>query len=260
MTGESSSVRDHLANDAPSSPGSAPAPTWSWSGSRWRGSPTAAACHRVQPGRGWAADPDRRGRRGLRHRSATGARPPPSTAGDAEGISSASGPAWRRPCCWWRCSSRRSCCWPAPDRAWDDGCRMQPSPTSRLRGSREITFAVLAVAASSFALLQSLIVPVLATIQVAVPHLADDGHLGADGVPALRVDLHAAARAGSATWSARSGCWCSRLVALVPRLPGRGARAEHRLADRRLGSLQGVGGGVLPLSFGIIRDEFPASG
>ena len=37
---------------------------------------------------------------------------------------------------------------------------------SRLRGRREITFAVLAVAASSFALLQSLIVPVLATIQV----------------------------------------------------------------------------------------------
>ena len=43
---------------------------------------------------------------------------------------------------------------------------MQPSLPARLRGRREITFAVLAVAASSFALLQSLIVPVLATIQV----------------------------------------------------------------------------------------------
>ena len=71
---------------------------------------------------------------------------------------------------------------------------MQPSLLSRLRGRREITFAVLAVAASSFALLQSLIVPVLATIQVEFAHLADDGHLGAHCLPALRLDLHPAAR------------------------------------------------------------------
>ena len=43
---------------------------------------------------------------------------------------------------------------------------MQPSLLRRLRGRREITFAVLAAAASSFSLLQSLIVPVLAQIQV----------------------------------------------------------------------------------------------
>ena len=38
-------------------------------------------------------------------------------------------------------------------------------PTS-LRGHQNITFAVLAVSVSSFALLQSLIVPVLARIQI----------------------------------------------------------------------------------------------
>ena len=56
--------------------------------------------------------------------------------------------------------------------------------------------------------------------------------------------------------TARSGCWSSR----SPRSPS--ARCSPRWPARSAVMIvarviQGVGGGVLPLSFGIIRDEFP---
>ena len=118
---------------------------------------------------------------------------------------------------------------------------------------------MLAVAVSSFALLQSLIVPVLARIQIefhtdqttvtwvltayllsasiCTPLLGRIGDvvgkkrmLVVDAVRALAVGSLAAALAPSIGW----------LIA---------ARV-----------VQGAGGGVLPLSFGIIRDEFQRPG
>ena len=62
--------------------------------------------------------------------------------------------------------------------------------------------------------------------------------------------------AASATRSARSGCSSSRCA----RWPS--ARCSPR-SPRSIGvliaarAIQGIGGGVLPLTFGIIRDEFP---
>ena len=131
---------------------------------------------------------------------------------------------------------------------------MQPSLLSRLRGRREITFAVLAAAASSFALLQSLIVPVLATIQV---------------------EFHTSQT--TVTWVLTayllSASICTPLLGRVGDVVGKVRMLVIALAVLALGSLaaalapsigwliaaralQGVGGGVLPLSFGIIRDEF----
>jgi MFS family permease len=131
---------------------------------------------------------------------------------------------------------------------------MQPSPLSRLRGRREITFAVLAVAASSFALLQSLIVPVLATIQV---------------------EFHTSQT--TVTWVLTayllSASICTPLLGRIGDVVGKVRMLVIALVVLALGSLaaalapsigwliaaralQGVGGGVLPLSFGIIRDEF----
>ncbi len=131
---------------------------------------------------------------------------------------------------------------------------MQPSLLSRLRGRREITFAVLAVAASSFALLQSLIVPVLATIQV---------------------EFHTSQT--TVTWVLTayllSASICTPLLGRIGDVVGKVRMLVIALVVLSLGSLaaalapsigwliaaralQGIGGGVLPLSFGIIRDEF----
>ncbi|CAN5678676.1 MFS transporter [soil metagenome] len=132
---------------------------------------------------------------------------------------------------------------------------MQPTRTARqvLVGQR-VTFAVLAVSVSAFALLQSLIVPVLPTIQqeydtdqstvtwvltayllsasIATPIL---GRVG-DAIGKKRVLV--------ATLAALS--IGSLLAALAPSIGW--------LIGARI--FQGLGGGVLPLSFGIIRDEF----
>jgi MFS family permease len=131
---------------------------------------------------------------------------------------------------------------------------MQPSSPSRLRGRRGITFAVLAVAASSFALLQSLIVPVLARIQV---------------------EFHTTQT--TVTWVLTayllSASICTPLVGRVGDVVGKTRMLVIALVTLAVGSLaaalapsigwliaarvlQGAGGGVLPLSFGIIRDEF----
>jgi MFS family permease len=131
---------------------------------------------------------------------------------------------------------------------------MQPATTSRLRGNRAITFAVLAVAASSFSLLQSLIVPVLSTIQT---------------------EFHTSQT--TVTWVLTgyllSASICTPLIGRVGDVVGKTRMLTAALVVLSIGSLaaalapsigwliaarvlQGVGGGVMPLSFGILRDEF----
>jgi MFS family permease len=131
---------------------------------------------------------------------------------------------------------------------------MQPSLHGRLRDRREITFAVLAVAASSFALLQSLIVPVLATLQA-------------------EFETSQATVTWVLTAYLLSASICTPLVGRVGDVVGKTRMLVLALAVLSVGSLaaalapsigwliaarvlQGAGGGVLPLSFGIIRDEF----
>lgn len=122
--------------------------------------------------------------------------------------------------------------------------------TPALRGRRSVTFAVLAVSVSSFALLQSLIVPVLATIQrefdtdqntvtwvltayllsasIATPLLGRVGDVV--GKTRMLVITLGALAFGSA------------LAALAPSIGW--------LIFARV--VQGAGGGVLPLAFGIV--------
>ncbi len=131
---------------------------------------------------------------------------------------------------------------------------MQPSLIGRVRSRREVTFAVLAVAASSFALLQSLIVPVLATIQA-------------------EFDTTQATVTWVLTAYLLSASICTPLLGRVGDVVGKTRMLVVALAVLSVGSLaaalapsigwliaarvlQGAGGGVLPLSFGIIRDEF----
>ncbi|MGW4460681.1 MFS transporter [Micromonospora sp. NPDC004704] len=125
------------------------------------------------------------------------------------------------------------------------------------RTPRQLTFAVLAAGAGFFAMMQSLISPVLSTIQ-------HDLHTSQSTVTwVLTAYLLSAAiftpilgRVGDMVGKERIlvltlvglavGCL---LAAIAPNITV--------LIIARL--IQGVGGAVFPLSFGIIRDEFPAS-
>ncbi len=128
-------------------------------------------------------------------------------------------------------------------------------PSSTRRTHYWVTFAVLAVAVSSYTLMQSLTIPVLSEIEtvfdtdqntvtwVLTAYLLSAsiftpimGRLGdAYGKQRLLVVSLVALAAGSL------------VAALAPTI---GVLIFARV-------LQGVGGGVLPLAFGIIRDEFP---
>jgi EmrB/QacA subfamily drug resistance transporter len=127
--------------------------------------------------------------------------------------------------------------------------------TERGRTGYQATFAVLAVAVGAYALLQSLVIPVLPTIQAGL-HTSQNtvtwvltayllsasiftpimGRLGdMFGKERLLVLALLALTVGSLL----SALSTSVLLMLVGRV------------------IQGIGGGVLPLSFGLIRDEFP---
>jgi MFS family permease len=127
--------------------------------------------------------------------------------------------------------------------------------TDLSRSNYRATFAVLATAVAAYALLQSLVVPVLPTIQAGL-HTSQNtvtwvltayllsasiftpimGRLGDMwGKERLLVLTLLALTLGSVL-AAMSGTILLMIVARV---------------------IQGIGGGVLPLSFGIVRDEFP---
>jgi EmrB/QacA subfamily drug resistance transporter len=119
----------------------------------------------------------------------------------------------------------------------------------------QVTFAVLAAGVAAYALLQSLVVPVLTTIQA---------------------ELHTSQ--GTATWVLTayllSASIFTPIMGRIGDMRGKKKVFVVALIALALGSLlaavapniwvmivarviQGVGGGVLPLAFGIVRDEFP---
>lgn len=119
----------------------------------------------------------------------------------------------------------------------------------------QVTFAVLALGVGAFALLQSLVMPVLPTLQSALGASQSNvtwvltayllsasiftpivGRLG---------DMHGKKRMFVVALGALAVG--SLLAALATSLP-------TMIVAR---GIQGIGGGVLPLAFGIIRDEFP---
>jgi EmrB/QacA subfamily drug resistance transporter len=123
------------------------------------------------------------------------------------------------------------------------------------RSHYQVTFAVLAVSIAAFALLQSLVTPVLAEIQS---------------------DLHTTQT--TVTWVLTayllSASVFTPIIGRIGDKVGKERMLVIALIALTIGSLiaalatsigpmivarviQGVGGGVLPLAFGIIRDEFP---
>jgi EmrB/QacA subfamily drug resistance transporter len=127
--------------------------------------------------------------------------------------------------------------------------------TSSRRSHYQVTYAVLAVSVAAFALLQSLVTPVLAEIQTD-----------------LNTDQ------ATVTWVLTayllSASVFTPIMGRIADKVGKERMLVVALAALAIGSLiaalagsigpmilarviQGIGGGVLPISFGIIRDEFP---
>src|ERR1700710_2485197 len=123
------------------------------------------------------------------------------------------------------------------------------------RPHHQITFPVLAAGVAAYALLQSLVVPVLSTLQT---------------------DLHTTQN--TVTWVLTayllSASIFTPIMGRIGDMVGKERVFVATLIARALGSLlaavatnvqimivarviQGVGGGVVPLAFGIVRDEFP---
>jgi MFS family permease len=119
-----------------------------------------------------------------------------------------------------------------------------------------MTFSVLAVAVTSFALLQSMVMPVIPEIEAVF-------------------DTDKATASWVATSYLLSASVCTPLVGRIGDEVGKKRMLTLVLLCLSIGSLicalatdvrwviagrvvQGVGGGVIPLAFGVIRDQFPA--
>ncbi|MCW2748202.1 MAG: transporter, partial [Nocardioidaceae bacterium] len=127
--------------------------------------------------------------------------------------------------------------------------------SSTNRSHYQLTFVVLAVSVSAFALLQSLVTPVLAEIQV---------ELNTDQTTVtwvLTAYLLSASiftpiigRIGDKVGKERMLVVALAALAIGSLIAALATSIGPMIAAR---VIQGVGGGVLPLAFGIIRDEFP---
>jgi EmrB/QacA subfamily drug resistance transporter len=117
------------------------------------------------------------------------------------------------------------------------------------------TFVVLATAVAAYALLQSLVLPVLPTIQAGL-------HTSQNTVTWVLTGYLLSASIFTPIMGRLGDMWGKErllVVALVALAAGSllsalASSVAVMLAGR---VIQGIGGGVLPLSFGIIRDEFP---
>jgi MFS family permease len=118
------------------------------------------------------------------------------------------------------------------------------------------TFAVLATAALSFSLLQSLIIP-------AIPNLEHTLHTGTDGATWLLTGyLLSSAIATPILGRMGDIIGKDKMIVIVLIAVSAGvviSAVATTLPIMLIGRIvQGVGGAVFPLAFGIIRDEFPA--
>ena len=120
----------------------------------------------------------------------------------------------------------------------------------------QVTFAVLATSVIAFALLQSLVVPVLPTIQAGL-HTSQNTVTWVLTAYLLSASVFTPimGRLGD-MWGKERMLVAALLALAVGSLLAALATSVGVMIIARV--IQGVGGGVLPLSFGIIRDEFPS--
>ena len=129
------------------------------------------------------------------------------------------------------------------------------APMAGVRQHHNVTFALLVVAAVSYALLQSLVAPALPDIQHAL-------HTSVDSVSwVLTAYLLSASIATPLVGRLGDMYGKERLLVIVLVVLSAGtviSAVSSTLALMLVGRvLQGAAGGIFPLAFGIIRDEFP---
>src|SRR5487761_150441 len=118
-----------------------------------------------------------------------------------------------------------------------------------------VTFTVLSAAVAGYALLQSLVIPVLPTIQAGL-------HTSQSSVTWVLTAYLLSASIFTPILGRLGDMWGKErmlLVALIALTLGSVLAALAGSITIMIVArvIQGVGGGALPLSFGIIRDEFP---
>src|SRR5215475_9045924 len=124
------------------------------------------------------------------------------------------------------------------------------------RARPAVTFGVLALGVAAFALLQSLVIPVLTTVQ----HQLHTSQAAVTWV--LTAYLLSASimtpvlgRVGDMTGKRRVFVATLAALAIGSLLAAVASSIELMIVAR---VIQGFAGGMLPVAFGIIRDEFPA--
>jgi len=127
--------------------------------------------------------------------------------------------------------------------------------TTARRASHQVTFAVLAAGVIAFALLQSLVTPVLPTLEAALgTNQSDVTWVLTAYLLSASISTPILGRLGDMTGKKRMFVLALAMLALGCLLAALATDLTMMIIAR---VIQGIGGGVLPLAFGIIRDEFP---
>jgi EmrB/QacA subfamily drug resistance transporter len=124
------------------------------------------------------------------------------------------------------------------------------------RAHHQVTFAVLAAGVAAFALLQSLVIPVLTTVQHQL-HTTQGAATWVLTAYLLSASIMTPILGRVGDMTGKKRVFVATLLALaVGSLLAAIAPSISVLIVARV--IQGVAGGMLPVAFGIIRDEFPA--
>jgi EmrB/QacA subfamily drug resistance transporter len=127
----------------------------------------------------------------------------------------------------------------------------------RDRAHYQVTFAVLAAGVAAFALLQSLVIPVLTTVQHEL-HTTQAAATWVLTAYLLSASIMTPILGRVGDMMGKKRVFVGTLVALaVGSLLAAVATSIGVLIVARV--IQGVAGGMVPVAFGIIRDEFPAA-
>jgi EmrB/QacA subfamily drug resistance transporter len=126
----------------------------------------------------------------------------------------------------------------------------------RLRSHPPVTFAVLALGVGAFALLQSLVIPVLTTVQHQL-HTTQNTVTWVLTAYLLSASIMTPILGRVGDMTGKKRVFVATLIALaIGSLMAALAPSIGLMIVARV--IQGFAGGMLPVAFGIIRDEFPA--
>ena len=125
------------------------------------------------------------------------------------------------------------------------------------RAHYQVTFAVLSLGVAAFALLQSLVIPVLTTVQHEL-HTSQSTVTWVLTAYLLSASIATPILGRVGDMIGKERVFVATLIALAAgSLLAAVASSIGVMIVARV--IQGIGGGMIPVAFGIIRDEFPAA-